>query len=575
MNNKVKYIVSMPEPASHFFEVEITLSELPVDTDTIELKLPVWRPGRYFIFDFASGIQEFRASGTGGNGLEWEKTDKLTWIIRKKGQTSVTVYYRVFANDFLARTRGLNEEHAFINATAVFMFCPMYYNVPLTLKVNPFDGWHVTTGLKRIGENEFYAPNYDYFTDCPLEIGKHIDHDFEVEGIKHTISIFGKANYELKKMSEDFTAIIKKNYVFWGKVPYDRYIFIVHCTPQSGGGTEHINSTVVGVKPQAFDSESGYEAFLRLISHEFFHTWNVKQLKPAGITPYDFTKENYLKELWVAEGGTSYYDGLMLVRTGHMSIENFYKEITKGVEDERRRPGNKIQSLAESSFDAWVKFWRRSQNHYISESDYYSKGSYVSLLLDLEIMNSTEARYSLDDVFRKMYESYPLDVTGYTNDDFMEVCEEFTGTSLQKFFDDYITGTQPLDWEKYLLYAGLILESDEGTLPVVGLYTAKQGEKIVVNSVLDDSSASRAGLKTGDEIIACNGSKCGYEEMEKRIKEMKAGTSVEFHVFRQEKLIKAIVTLEESKLKHYKLRKTENPTDLQRRIYEKWFETEW
>ncbi|HMT10840.1 MAG TPA: peptidase M61, partial [Ignavibacteria bacterium] len=134
-----------------------------------------------------------------------------------------------------------------------------------------------------------------------------------------------------------------------------------------GGGTEHINSTVVGVKPQAFETEAGYEAFLRLISHEFFHTWNVKQLKPAGITPYDFTKENYLKELWIAEGGTSYYDGLMLVRTGHMSIESFYKEITKGVEDERRRPGNKIQSLAESSFDACVKFWRRSQNHYISE----------------------------------------------------------------------------------------------------------------------------------------------------------------------------------------------------------------
>ncbi|MBE2217820.1 MAG: M61 family metallopeptidase [Ignavibacteria bacterium] len=575
MNNKLRYTVSMPEPASHFFNVEIELSELSPDTHTIDLKLPVWRPGRYFIFDFASGIQEFKAFGPDGSALVWEKTDKLTWKIQKNNHKSIKVSYRVFANDFLARTRGLNEEHAFINATAVLMFAPSMYYAPLTLKVNPYVGWHVTTGLKRISENEFFAPNYDYFTDCPLEIGKQIDHDFEVAGIKHTISIFGKANYDLKKMTEDFTKIILKNFEFWGRVPYERYTFIVHCTPQSGGGTEHINSTVVGVKPQAFETEAGYEAFLRLISHEFFHTWNVKQLKPAGITPYDFTKENYLKELWVAEGGTSYYDGLMLVRTGQMSIESFYKEITVGVEDERRRPGNKIQSLAESSFDAWVKFWRRSQNHYISESDYYSKGSYVSLLLDLEIMNATEARYSLDDVFRVMFELYPLDVAGYTNEEFREVCEEFTGTSLQKFFDDYITGTNPLDWEKYLSYAGLILESDEGTLPVVGLYTAKQGEKIVVNSVLEESSASKAGLKTGDEIVACNGSKCGYEEMEKRIKEMKAGTSVEFFVFREDKLVKAVLTLEDSKLKHYSLKKMENPTDLQRRIYDKWLETKW
>ncbi|HMT11737.1 MAG TPA: peptidase M61, partial [Ignavibacteria bacterium] len=225
MNNKLRYKVSMPEPSSHFFNVEILLSDLQKDLDTIELKLPVWRPGRYFIFDFASGIQEFQASGPAEDSLQWEKTDKLTWLVRKKGLTEIKVSYRVFANDFLARTRGLNEEHAFINATAVFMFSPLYYDAPLTLKVNPFDGWHVTTGLKRIGENEFFAPNYDYFTDCPLEIGKHTDYDFEVEGIKHTISIFGKVNYDMKKMSEDFTKIIKKNFDFWGKVPYERYTF--------------------------------------------------------------------------------------------------------------------------------------------------------------------------------------------------------------------------------------------------------------------------------------------------------------------------------------------------------------
>lgn len=578
-NNKtVQYTVSMPEPETHFFNVTIELSDIPNSQKNVELVMPVWRSGRYFIFDFSSGVQEFSAIDEYGIQLKWNKTDKSTWNIERNKGNDVIVKYRVFANDFLIRTRGLNEEHAFINGASVFMFSPIYYDKPITLKVIPYKDWHVTTGLEKYNNDPFtfIAPNYDYFVDCPLEIGTQTDFDFDVEGKKHTISFFGNANYDKQKLINDFTIIIKKNYEFWGSAPYDNYTFIVHCTPQSGGGTEHINSTVVGVKPSAFDSEEGYVSFLRLISHEFFHTWNVKQLKPKGITPYDFTKENYTSELWIAEGGTSYYDGLMLVRTGQMSVDEFYNEITRGVDDERRRPGNKIQSVAESSFDAWVKFWRWSQNSYNSESDYYSKGSYVSLVLDLEIRNASENKFSLDDVFRYMFNKFPLNEKGYTNEDFMKACEKFAGKNLKQFFDDYVYGVVPIEWEKYLGYAGLELtHSDSVVTPVVGLLCKKSENKIIIEQVIVSSSAEKAGLLSGDEIIACDGMRLSYEEIEKRIKELKTGDKVTFTIFRNERLIEAKLSLEEIKLSNYKLIKVQTPNALQKKIYESWMENKW
>lgn len=567
----VEYTISMPAPGTHLFHVKILFKQLPKNGKLV-LKMPAWRSGRYFIFDFAGGVQEFSAVNEKNNTLAWQKTDKLTWQIDTKGK-EVTVEYKVFGNEFLQRTRGLDTEHAFINNTAVFMFSPLLYKKQLTLKVVPFENWHVTTGMERVenDENKFYAPNYDYFADCPLEIGTQDDFSFDVNGIKHTVSIFGNANYDKERLIKDFTTIIKKNFEFWGKVPYEHYTFIVHCTPQSGGGTEHINSTVVGVRPQQFESEEGYTNFLRLISHEFFHTWNVKQLKPAGLTPYDWTRENYTSELWIAEGATSYYDGLMLLRTGQMTRDDFYKEITKGAEDERRRPGNLIQSAAESSFDAWIKFWKRSQNSYNSESDYYAKGSYVCLVLDLEIMHSSGAKHYLDDVMKYMFNKYPLDVKGYTNEDFRRACEKYASTSLKQFFADYVYGTKPVEWERYLEYAGLeLLRSDEVIKPVAGLFCHKNGEKIIVQEVLAGSSAERAKIMPGDEIIAMDGVKLTYDEAERKITALKKGDKVKLSLFRAEKLMEHIISMEELNITNYSLRPVENPNKLQQEIFAKW-----
>jgi predicted metalloprotease with PDZ domain len=574
----IRYKLSMPKPSTYFFEVEITFDNLPQSENTLDLSLPVWRPGRYLIFDFPGGVQEFNTYGASGNEIKWSKTDKSTWRVEKGSDSKINVKYKVFANEFSTRTRGLDDTHGFVNGTAVFMYSEKYRYNTLTLEVIPYDNWHVTTGLDNNGISPyiFTAPGYDYLVDCPLEIGTQTDFDFDVEGYKHTISIYGEANYERQKLIEGFSKIIKANFEFWGRVPYKHYTFIIHCTPQSSGGTEHINSTVVGVRPNQFESEQGYESILRLISHEFFHTWNVKQLKPKGITPYDYSKENYTSELWIAEGSTSYYDGLIITRTGQMSIDAFYKEIARGVEDERRRPGNRVQSVAESSFDAWVKFWKRTPNSYNSESDYYSKGSYVSLILDMEIRNASGNKHSLDDVFRTMYETFPLDKKGYTNEDFRVVCEEKAGTGLKQFFDDYVYGTKPLEWEKYLAYAGLELKSSDSTiLPIVGIRASQRDGKIIINEVISGSSGEDAGLMMGDEIIVMDGSRLSYQEMEKKIKELKEGDSVKITVFRNDKMKEVTLKLKNAKIANYFVEKTKNPSEMQKTIYESWLNAKW
>src|SRR4030095_713155 len=568
------YTLKMSVPESHFFEVQIDVANLAETDNYVDFILPVWRPGRYLIFDFASGVQNFSAYTTGGKLLKWIKTNKFTWRIFTENYKDFSVKYLMYANEFALRTKGLDKSHAFINGTSLFMYPEKLRGEPLKLNVIRYDSWHITTGLKGIDTNIFYVDSYDNLADSPLEIGNQKDYEFTVRGKQHIISFHGDASYEINRLINDFTKIIKKNYEFWGNVPYEKYVFIVHCSPESSGGTEHINSTVVGVKPAVFETEYGYKDFLRLISHEFFHTWNVKQMKPEGLTPYDFTKENYTSELWIAEGGTSYYDGLILTRTGQITVDDFYEELIKAVEDERRRPGYRVQSVAESSFDAWVKFWKRSPNAYQCESDYYAMGSYVCMVLDLEIRNSSQNRHSLDDVFKKIYETFPLDKIGYTNEDFRMVCESFAGKDLANFFSDYVFGTVPIEWEKYLVYAGLNLVKEEKLgRAQIGLLPSKVGDRIMVVSVHPGSSADRNGIIKGDEIIACDGLRLPFEEIEKKLNAMKAGDKISLILFRGNKLVNAILRLEEHSTETYRIEKTENPTELQKDIYEKWLET--
>jgi predicted metalloprotease with PDZ domain len=574
----LEYTLGMSRPATHLLEVELTVKAVPASQAALDFLMPAWRTGRYVLFDFSGGVQEFSATDGSGAPLRWAKTDKSTWRVEKGRATGVTIRYKVYANEFEQRTRGLNDEHAFVDGCAVFMFLEKYRSLPHTVSVHPYQDWHVTTGLDALaGEQfKFRARNLDELMDCPLEIGNQKDFEFDVEGKKHVLSIFGQGNYDSAKMIADISKIVTMNKEFWGDLPYDRYVFFLHLGLQGGGGTEHLNSTVLQTGPFGFRNPNSYRGFLGLVSHEYFHTWNVKHLRPKGIAPYDYTKENYVYELWVAEGTTSYYGGLMLLRGGFSPAQSAFDWLAGTVFAERERPGNRIQSVSESSFDAWVKYWKEQQQGFNSESDYYGKGSDVSLVLDLEIRQQSKNKYSLDDVMRSLYKHFPLGGRGYTVDDLRTTAETMAGTDLKKFFDDYVNGTVPIDWERYLGYAGLSLQAKDSDRKIsLGMRTADRENRTRVVGVTAGSAAYDAGIDIGDEIVALNGLRVRTSDLQDRLADYKPEDKVKLTVFRRDRLRDFDITLKLQTVPSYKVTKVEKPTPEQKSIFESWLKTTW
>ena len=580
---RIHYQLGMSKPHTHLFEVEITLSELDGADEYLDFVVPAWRPGRYVILDFAGGVQEFSASTqsqAGSNSvLAWSKIDKNTWRINSAGKKNVRVSYKVYANEFNLRTRGLNDQHAFLDGSAAFMYVEKYRKLPLTLQVQPFGDWRVSTGLDRVSgkKNFFSAPGYDDFVDCPLEIGTHQEIEFEVQGKPHFLSIFGEGNWDTNKLIERLHKVVQANFEFWGDLPYRHYYFLVHSTPSSGGGTEHLNSTIMGIRPFGFGVERAYDDFTNLAMHEFFHTWNVKQLRPAGIHPYDYTQENYSRLLWVSEGTTTYYTLMLMRRAGFTSVSSLLNRLANMMRDDRSLPGRKIQSLEESSFDAWIKFWKNLPNDQNREVSFYDKGASVSLLLDLEIRQRTQNRASLDEVMRALYQRFPLSGPGFTSEDFQSVVEEIGAGDYDDFFNRYVRGTDELDFARSFGYAGLeVIETlPDSTRPYLGISTRENDGNLIIHAVIAGTAAYDAGVNSGDEIIALNGYRLRPNQLTARLSEFNPGDKIQLTLFRDEQLREFEVILRSATVPEYSLRRIDNPTDLQKEIYASWLGTPW
>ncbi|HUI09946.1 MAG TPA: PDZ domain-containing protein [Bacteroidota bacterium] len=568
---RIRYGLSMPRPATHLLEVTVTFSGLPSSARELLLQLPVWRPGRYLVLDFAGGVTRFAATSAAGEALPWHKADKSSWLIQTGGAPLVRASYEVYADEFDQRTRGLDDEHAFVNGAAVFMYSPAFRSHGVELEVVPPVGWHVTTGMDSTGVNAFRAPDYDVFADSPLEIGTQRDFAFEVAGVPHVLSIFGGGNWEPDTLIRDIRKIIEADRGFWGNLPYRRYVFLLHCTPNAGGGTEHVNSTIMGTRPFVFRDPESYRGFLGLVSHEYFHTWNVKQIRPAALAHPDYQKENYTGELWLAEGGTSYFDGLILLKAGLTTRERILEGISRTVYEDRLRPGNAVQSVAQSGFDAWIKYWKGDRESFNEESDYYEKGAAVSMVLDLEIRHATGNARSFADVMRDLYARFPRSGPGYTNADVRTAVARAGGEALGAVFDTLVSGTAPIAWERVLGYAGLELVPAPSP-PAVwsGLEAADAGGRARITRVIAGSPAFAAGLDAGDEIVALDGFRIGASGLQARMKDFRPGESLRLTVFRGERLREFTVRLEKPPLVLESVKPRDGITPEEQRVLDSW-----
>ena len=595
---EILFTVGMSRPHTHLLEVDIEIKRNVAGPAEELLKMPVWTPGSYLVREYERHVQDFTAADGAGQPLKWEKLDKNTWKITTSGSRSWHATYRVYANELSVRTNELNSGHAYWNNAALLMYPDGQLTTPSTVRVLAPDVWKVATGLPAVAgqRNTFRAQNFDVLYDSPFEVSNFKTISFAVKGVPHRIVIDGEGNYDADRVKRDVQKIVETQVeIMGGEVPYPDYTFILHLRSNAGGGLEHANSTSLGYprfgftdrseratssSPNATQGQPAYRSFLSLVSHEFFHLWNVKRLRPDALGPFDYNKENYTKLLWVAEGITDYYSDVALRRAGLISEQDFLSAAARSFQQLQGTPGRLVQSVEESSFDSWVKFYRQDENSINSQVSYYDKGAILGLLLDLEIRNKSNNAKSLDDVLRFIYQEFFKKGRNYTPEDFQKTAEMMAGSSLDQFFSKYVRGREELDYNASLAAAALKLDRGirtEGTKAVERVYfgadTAQEGERLVVRRVYAGSAAYDQGLNTGDQIVALNNLRVTKEQFDARMAEKKPGELINLTIFRFDDLSTLLIKLGGRTEGTYRIVPLENATEAQKKVYQSWIGT--
>jgi predicted metalloprotease with PDZ domain len=593
----ISFTVSMPRPHTHLFDVDIAIKRTTNGPPEELLIMPVWTPGSYLVREFERQVQDFAAADVAGQPLKWEKTNKNTWRILTNGARDWHATYRVYANELSVRTSELNSAHAFWNNANLLMYLEGFLKSPATVRVIAPDVWKVATGLPGVPgqKNTFRAENFDVLYDSPFEASNFKTLVFNVKGIPHRIVIDGEGNYDPERMRRDVQKIVETQVeLMGGEIPYRDYTFILHLRANAGGGLEHLNSTALGYPRFGFRIQTGeratssapnpndaperdYRGFLSLVSHEFFHLWNVKRIRPDALGPFDYTKENYTKLLWVAEGITDYYADLALRRAGLITQPEFLAATARSIQSLQGTPGRLVESAEESSFDAWIKYYRQDENSVNSQISYYEKGAILGLLLDLEIRKRSKGAKSLDDVMRYLYTEFFKKDRNYTPADFQKACELMAGASLEDFFSRYVRGKEELDYNSALEAVGLRLETNAaGSSNIAadrvffGADLVQEDEKLVVRHVYAGSPAYEQGLNTDDQIVALDNMRVTRNFLNARLAEKKPGDLVNLTIFRFDDLSTLLIKLGERREGTYRIVPIPTQTELQKRILREW-----
>lgn len=572
---EIAYTVSMTKPATHLLEVEMRL-KWNTAQQSVDLKMPVWTPGSYLIREYARHLQDFSVKTASGQAIAWRKVNKNTWTVDAKGAREMVVAYRVYSNELTVRTNELNDEHAFWNNAALLLFPKGQLKAPSTVTVKPYGKWKIATGLPKVAgqTNVFRAENFDVLYDSPFEVSDFNEITFDVQGKPHHIVVTGEGNYDLRQMSKDVAKIADEGHKIFGELPFDDYTFIINL--RGGGGLEHLNSTALQWNRFGFKPQSRYIGFLNLVAHEYFHLWNVKRIRPDALGPFDYENENYTKLLWVAEGMTSYYEGLLLRRAGLISDKEFLDGKATMIEQLQARPGRFETSLEEASMDAWIKYYRQDENSVNNQISYYDKGDIVSMMLDVTIRTSSGGSKSMDDVMRHLYNEFFKKGRNFTPEDFQKVSEMMAGKSLDDFFAKYVRGEAEIDYAGIVKGIGLsvnVAEPSKGRA-YLGADLAEESGRLTIRSVPADTPAYEQGLNTGDQIVAVDGYRASQTFMQSYLGEKKPNDKIKLTIFRFDKLRDVTFTLGANMRKEFSFSPVANPTTDQTRLYQGYLNAE-
>jgi predicted metalloprotease with PDZ domain len=559
----IDYAIRPRNPQAHTLEVRCTVRA--PDPTGQRFALPAWIPGSYLIRDFARHIVEIDAQ-CDGQPLALTKIDKHTWQAAPlRTAAPITVRCVVYAGDLSVRGAHVDTTHAFFNGSSVFLRVVGHEHSPCSVNIEKPAGtayrdWRVATALTpgkptlANGFGRYHAADYDELIDHPVEMGEFTRLNFTACGVAHEVAITGKHDADLDRLGADLTKICEWQIRFFGEpAPMNRYVFLVSALGEGYGGLEHRASTALicsrddlpyaGMK----GTPEGYRKFLGLASHEYFHTWNVKRIKPAVFTPYDLDRENYTTLLWVFEGFTSYYDDLALLRSGCIELNDWLELTAKTISAVEKCPGRQRQTLAESSFDAWSKFYRPDENTPNAVVSYYAKGALVALALDLTLREKTAGRVSLDDVMTALWRRHGQTGVGVDEDTVRQIAEELSGAKLKRFFASAVDGTDDLPLKRLLARFGVALawESEKaGQTASLGVKTAAEGKEVRLATVYDGGAAQAAGLAAGDLLVAIDGLRATPASLDQLLARRSPGDLLAIHAFRRDELMEFTLRLD-------------------------------
>ena len=565
----IHYQVSMEEAFSHLFNITCHVNVR--GHEKLVVSLPSWIPGSYLIRDFAKNIVQIKAF-CGGKELQMQKLDKDSWSVQTSGKP-ITVYYQIYARDLSVRTAFLDQFRAFFNGTSLFIRIHGLESKKHVVSISKPEwldenkNWKVATSmpqshLDQFGFGDYTSASYDALIDHPFEISEFLQSSFRVQGVRHDVVVVGCPHANIRKICNDLKLIVKTQIKFWGELPVDRYTFLINAVSDGYGGLEHSHSTALICSkldlPTGTDEniDDNYLRFLGLCSHEYFHLWNVKRLKPEKFSPYDLTKENYTELLWAFEGITSYYDDLMLCRAGLIDANRYLNLLAKTITSVKKTRGYSKQTLAESSYYAWTKFYKQDESAINTIVSYYTKGSLAALSLDLHLRKKTKGRNSLDTVMRALWKKYGRTGIGIPEDGIEAVAAEVSGLNLKIFFDQTIRSTQQLPLKNLLSHAGIELHftAPQNALDSGGVITEPTNANVQkikhdlgftytdtpsglrVKQVFDNSAAQRSGLAPQDMIVAFNRTRPSKNNVQRIVDLEKKNTSIPIHIFRDDVL---------------------------------------
>ena len=546
----IEYVLRFPEAATHYVEVE---ASYPTGGhDGVDLMMAVWTPGSYLVREFARHVEALQGQTLGGAPLEVTKTRKNRWHIDTEGDERVRLRYRVYSREMTVRTNWVDADFAILNGAPTFLTLveghALAHDVTLELPDAWAESWTAMPGHPDGGRHHYVAPDFDTLVDSPIYAGNPAVYEFEVAGKKHYLVNHGEGDiWDGLRSAEDVETIVEEALRFWGTPPYDRFVFL-NMIAEAGGGLEHKSSTLIMTSRWRARVPEQYRRWLGTVSHEFFHAWNVKRLRPASLGPFDYETEVYSKSLWVAEGVTSYYDDLLLERAGLYTEKQYLKLLSRRIESLQTTPGRKVRPLELSSFDSWIRQYRPDENSPNSTISYYTKGAVVAFLLDARIRIATKGAKSLDDIMRMAYELYAND-RGYTPVEFRAVASELAGEDLSGWFETALETTEELHYEEALSWYGLrFKDPDKSSKPQsesvgekrerawLGLSTRDDGGRLVVSRVLRDTPGHAHGFNVDDEILAIDDYRVEASEWRTRLEQYRVGDEAEVLVSRRDRL---------------------------------------